>query len=474
LLKLIKNEYIKIFKRKSTYIMLSLLLLASIGIPILGRVLDTVSEEYYNPSYEEELEYYSKDDPYYMMLKKAMELNIPENEFFSETYSWRYEALSFIYYELDYGNAYSDTPKIDPIFNEKTETLLSYIEANDYKSFFESMVILLSDDKLLSTSAEDYSIEYFSDYKSTCELIIEYDINPTVDSWKLDSIKRLSNCKESYDLYNKTMKEYGECKDTDLINEKNTYLTEKYRIENNIEDLILKSTPDMYDYTDIGYSIHSDFYEDLDNGIYFLAMVLIIIIIVAGGIISHEFNDGTIKFLLINPVSRTKIFWSKYLTLITYTFALTASVFGIQFVMALIFNGGFSALNVDYISIVDDKINASSAFLFIITQYMYEFISMIITATIAFLISSLTKNSSLSIALSLLLYFLYNTLTALAAAMNIYAFKYTIFANFDLKAIINEQSVFQFHTPEFAIIIITIHMVVFLLTAHDAFKLKNV
>src|SRR5699024_5919777 len=76
----------------------------------------------------------------------------------------------------------------------------------------------------------------------------------------------------------------------------------------------------------------------------FLSIVSLLAIIVAAGIVAHEFRWGTIKLLLIRPISRTKILLSKYVSVIL--FALITSIFVLIFawLVGLVFFG-FGELN---------------------------------------------------------------------------------------------------------------------------------
>src|SRR5699024_8841970 len=49
-----------------------------------------------------------------------------------------------------------------------------------------------------------------------------------------------------------------------------------------------------------------------------LIVVTLLTIIIAAGMIAHEFRWGTIKLLLIRPISRTRILFSKYVTVLTF------------------------------------------------------------------------------------------------------------------------------------------------------------
>src|SRR5699024_3977807 len=75
-----------------------------------------------------------------------------------------------------------------------------------------------------------------------------------------------------------------------------------------------------------------------------LSIISLFTIIIAAGVVAHEFRWGTIKLLLIRPISRSAILLSKYISVLL--FALFTLIFGA--VMFLIVGGiffGFSSFD---------------------------------------------------------------------------------------------------------------------------------
>src|SRR5690606_29216872 len=59
-------------------------------------------------------------------------------------------------------------------------------------------------------------------------------------------------------------------------------------------------------------------WDHLEISSYILVLVLIIGIVLAGDSVSSEFHMGTIKLLLIRPVSRVKILIAKYTSVLLF------------------------------------------------------------------------------------------------------------------------------------------------------------
>ena len=73
--------------------------------------------------------------------------------------------------------------------------------------------------------------------------------------------------------------------------------------------------------------------------------IIITIVLIAGAIVSDEFNKGTIKLLLVRPFNRAKILLAKFITvLITVLFVMILTVI-LQFIVGGIFFG-FESLSI--------------------------------------------------------------------------------------------------------------------------------
>jgi ABC-2 type transport system permease protein len=73
--------------------------------------------------------------------------------------------------------------------------------------------------------------------------------------------------------------------------------------------------------------IQFSFWEFMRISSNLLLAVQLFCLLIAGGIVSNEFSNGTIKLLLIRPVKRSTILFSKYLTVIVWALLLTTAHF---------------------------------------------------------------------------------------------------------------------------------------------------
>src|SRR5690625_4308465 len=70
-----------------------------------------------------------------------------------------------------------------------------------------------------------------------------------------------------------------------------------------------------------------------------LSIVSLLTIIVAAGIVANEFRWGTIKLLLIRPISRTKILASKYIAVLLFAFFTLLFVLIFSWIIGALFFG---------------------------------------------------------------------------------------------------------------------------------------
>jgi len=159
-------------------------------------------------------------------------------------------------------------------------------------------------------------------------------------------------------------------------------------------------------------------------------LVIAFILVVAGDIVASEFSTGTIKMLLTQTATRTKILVSKYIATVLYGLFMMVALLVLSYVVGgLVFGfsgGGQPNIYVD----ANLKIQSMSTIAYWLMQYGFLVIQMILTVTIAFMISAIFRSSALAITISLLAYIVGSTLVG---ALSSFAWvKYILFANTDL------------------------------------------
>lgn len=476
MLNLTRNEYQKIFTKKGTYVMLALILIIAAGFQILlNKVINQSS--FWTPSREDiennlswykdiasgsegaDLASYNQDIAFYQAM---LDLEVYDADYWGETQSWKGSALNIAYYQYysvihdTYGEGYSEQEKADAqgVF----DAIIDSIKNNNYTSYCQIMVD--------NSSKDSYDYLFYS-------TILELGITPDEDDWRTDMVDDFIRAKLELDSY-KNINE--EDYDDAYYSAKETYEIINYRLANNIKYCVTDNTnADDYDMLTGGQSIYtfdSSYWSNVYNGSSMITLATIMAIVIAGGIIASEFSQGTIKFLLINPVKRSKIFFSKYLTLLTLTLLLSAGVLCIN-MLANLFSGA-DGVGAVYLTYSAGKVVSSSVFGLVIMPYLFSLIDALVIVTLAFMISSVMRSSAVSIGVSVGVLLVGNTATTILAAMGMDWGRYLIFANTNLYSIIHQQSMFPHHSLTFAVINIIAYMAVFLLTAYDGFTRKEV
>lgn len=210
------------------------------------------------------------------------------------------------------------------------------------------------------------------------------------------------------------------------------------------------------------------FISDMSSLIDFAGLFMIII---AGGIVASEFNWGTIKLLLIRPITRSKILLSKYITVLLFGFSLLFLLFIFSGILGLVLFGlGGSE---PYLLYQDGVVKEQSMILHLINVYSLSSIQNIMLATMAFMISSAFRSSSLAIGLSIFLMFAGGQITHLIAMKYDWA-KYSLFANTDLFQYFEGTPMLPGMTLTFSVIMLIVYFLIFQIIAFIIFKKRDI
>ncbi len=217
----------------------------------------------------------------------------------------------------------------------------------------------------------------------------------------------------------------------------------------------------------------SGFWESFYASSDFILIIGVLIVIIAGLIVASEFSSGTIKFLLVSPVKRWKIVTAKYITVFALSIVFTALLYISSILASLTVFGGYGFT--DFIVYAKEGIAwGVSPFLLVLENYCWAFIEVVVVATMAFAISSLLRSTAVSIGVGLFVYLSGTIIPELFSSLGFDFGRYTLFANMDLPAIIENVAIFPNQTIAEAIIIIVGHMLVFFLTAWDGFVRREI
>lgn len=242
--------------------------------------------------------------------------------------------------------------------------------------------------------------------------------------------------------------EFKQFSNPPIIEENNYYL------ENNIK-------PKPYDGWE--YVLENSFLSSL---------ISLFTIVVAAGIISNEFKWGTIKLLLIRPISRTKILFSKYVSVLIFALTLLLFLLVTSWIVgAILF--GLNGLNPSIIQQQTGGFAQTGVIGEIVEGYGLSLVTLVMMATFAFMISAIFRSSGMAIGLAIFLMMAGNAIVAFLAQYE--WSKYILFANTNLKQYMDGgMPLNENMTLTFSVVVLVVYFIVFLGAAWTAFTKRDI
>lgn len=222
-----------------------------------------------------------------------------------------------------------DSKKEQEIYEEKIDNCISceIEKINEYKYIIELNKIK---EQYGYNSWQSYVFENIVDFNN--QSYIEKFENDDWKSFVYDEIEENKNNIKYIEMLKYRLDnniKYG----YDYINQAiNNYVNSNSINEEQVNKYILDTKNDINKVNDLR-GILINFFNEYEM------LIIIILLIICGGILIEEYNNGTIKQLLILPCNRSKILLSKYIAIILMLIFLFLLVFLLQIVIGLIFFG---------------------------------------------------------------------------------------------------------------------------------------
>lgn len=451
----ILNEYIKIFAKISTKIMLVCIVLLAVFWNVGSYLANRSSQEYYRNDLDYDSlinEYSGTDETQADMYRFMKEQDIKSTE------DWRYAAIT------DSANALAGLINRQPAEEEKAAARQWYdrckraIADNDSKAYLRLRIEFVKTYETLTE--EERKIKLWS-----LQYQIDHDITPAWSDKRYQTLQKLVTDKTQLLSLEQAPAESRDAKQIHDL--QSSIAVGEYVLEHNLETYLV---PDGVERS----TSLNGFWSVFRNSTMLIMVINVLIIIVAGSMVSMEFSSGTIKFLLINPIKRWKILLAKYLSVLTVGIVMLFIYYVFNLLLAGIFFG-FGEIGAPLLTVAGGKVYLGSGLLYVAWKYILGSLGLLTMATFAFAVSSLVRNSALAIGLGVFLLLSgYGAVYVLASSMNMDWARYILFANTDINLIINHQTPFIGHTVGFALIVTGVYMAVFLLTAWDAFVRRDI
>lgn len=465
--KLVKNEYVKVCTKVSTWVLLIFVALTAIGYNGVLRIAKAYSEKQM-VQYQSQVDYI---DDYKQMINDIQATNPEDAEIQIEKYQFL----------IDHDISYDDWRNMaaENTFNEKyllqldqqagggaglseRETMISNkinaIAKDNWKGYYTLCVnTYQSDASLTAEQKEAYSFQY--------QYALKHDIDPDADCWQNDLLPQLSEKMQQLAAGSQTDGEFSAEEEQQRQKLEDEVLLLQYRLDHGLKSVAFQVTMEN--------ASEMDFWTILGLSSMLINVISLVIIIIAGGSIANEFTNGTIKFLLINPVKRWKIFLSKYVMILSMSFLLVLGFYVLNVLCTGLLFGFGDALN-PYLYVADGVVQKIPGLLYILWQYLIGSVNLLVMGTLAFAISSLLRNSAVAIGVSVFALLAGSTVTmVLGGAFQMDWARFLIFANTDLNAVMSGMTMFPGMTVGFSLAVIAVHMVIFFLIAWDGFMRRE-
>jgi ABC-2 type transport system permease protein len=190
-----------------------------------------------------------------------------------------------------------------------------------------------------------------------------------------------------------------------------------------------------------------------------MLVITTLAIIWAAGIMAAEFSSGTVKLLLIRPVTRTKILWSKYVLVVLYVLILTI----LYFILTVLFG---------YL-LYPDASFPNEAITTLAKMSVLSFVESLFMITFTYFLAVITYNRSLALGVSL---FLYLTSSVLIFVLQAKPWsKYLFFTQLNLtKYASYDGAISALNTLPFALCVLGIYFVLFIVATWITFSSRDV
>lgn len=464
--KLVKNEIYKLFHKKSVYITLIVLTLFVLLTNIIYKNYSNYDEVYYDTTTSSEdyvnslkkeidsfdLKHGSKDKYVELLISYDYEVYRQENheEWQYDKYNDYITPIVSEYYSSLYIDEDLETAEI---YKQKVADELAKLNNKDWQYFVNLDLVRLNES--ISYTTDKKSLEIYKYQKYLLEYRLENNISyeKSYLNTAIESLESLIYDKVGYE------------------NAKNEQEKKNYKqgyasfFEN---EYILKNKADTNNEGNLR-SVFVNFYSE------YLFLILVFVIMIAGGIVSDEFNKGTIKSLLTLPYDRKQILLAKLITSLLMIPFITIFLVLLQMIIGGLFFG-FSSLNVPVVA-YNFKISGlevMNLFKYFSLNFLGLLPMIVLLTTLAFSLSTILCSTSFAITITFFGFIGSSLINNFALYKKIEFLDYFVTTNWDLTCFMFGGTS-EFNIPMGrSIIICLIYFLIMVAISLIVFKKKNI
>lgn len=430
MIKLIKAELKKLFRKKSFLVVTIIFIGYAILTNVIYKNIDSLSYNYMENDILElreinkSLNLDDEDD----LLEYVSNLSIIEREELVENFddkTSKYlveEHLNELIYnrnEIKYISKNSE--ELEKI-NKEIDTLLSKIKNNEWQYFTNEKITKYK--TYIANTQDESSIKKFEEVIKLEEYRLNNNIAYDTSNYLFTAIDNIeTDLTEYYNLQNKNNLTKNEIERLDDLKE---MMLKNYYILNNKVDLNNSASLQM---------VLREFTTE------FSLFILIYVILICGSIVSEEYSKGTIKYLLTKPYKRSTILASKLLTVMF----LIPIIILFMLLVEVIIGGlilGFSSLSVPVVlfNSATNSLVTYNIFNYTLLSLLSELPMYLVLGTVCFTLSTVTTSTSAATTITFLFYLLGGVVGELALIYNLKILKYFVSVHWSFSYLVDMVS----------------------------------
>ncbi len=236
--------------------------------------------------------------------------------------------------------------------------------------------------------------------------------------------------------------------------QKETYEINKYRLAHNISPIQQHTVLDF-----------------MKKGAVVTNFIGILLIYFASNMMSKEHQWKTINFLLVKPSTRRMIYYAKFLSLVILYFIFSFAIIIYSFIIGSALNGlNFSAQPV--LQYVNKHVAEQGILPSLLNDYLINLLPYLFFVAVAYFLSTVLRTSSISLLISIILLATSDVIATLLRTKS--WSKFLPFMHTDLTVYTKGINIENGMRIEFSIAVLVIYILLFLVTAGELFKKRDV
>lgn len=460
MIRLMHNEIIKLINKKSFYIVTFIFVLFCVLTNIVYRtpldnydtvVVDIGALEEENASLNLNN---SEDLLIYVENLTTMEMERLKDEYSSNVQEYLIDHFLYSYVYQMYEDEYIlKNQELYMASLSELEDRINYVSDSNWQYFLEERISYLE-----SRFNETEGIE-----KMRYERLLDLANYRKENNIPYDDNNYLHN---SLEFLEENMVEYiNLLNDEDLTSEEESRL-EFLEEEMSIHEYVIETEQDILNDHTLR-AVLTNFSGE------FGLFILIYVIMVAGSIVSEEYQRGTIKNLLTKPFRRRTILSSKLFVVILFIPLIMLFMSLIEILIGGLILG-FDSLFVPVVQYANGGIETYSVFGYLFSLLLASLPIYLVVGILAFMLSTITSSTSAAITISFLFYLMFNVISNLAVVYDFWVFKFFVSLYWDFSYLVTGTSSPFGGSVSTSILVIALYILVMLCITYVTFGKKDV